>query len=80
MSIDDIIVLAPNIPTISTATGGFVGNMRTNFGFFKTDRKPELLTNNEDSEEQEQINYKPPSYVQIRHDRQRTRYTSNINL
>ncbi len=67
------------MPTISTSTGGFVGNMRTNFGFFNTVEKPEVLINSKDSEEQEQdqINYRPPSYIQIRHDRQRTRYTSN---
>jgi hypothetical protein len=67
------------VPTISTSTGGFVGNMRTNFGFFNTVEKPELLVNSRDSEgqEQDQINYRPPSYIQIRHDRQRTRYTSN---
>ncbi len=65
------------MPTISTSTGGFVGNIRTNFGFFNTVEKTELLVNSRNPEEQEQINYRLPSYIQIKHDRQRTRYTSN---
>jgi hypothetical protein len=55
--------------------------MRTNLGFFNIVQKPELFTSTGDSEEEEDddlIDYEAPSYMQIRHDRQQTRSTSNM--
>ena len=70
------------MPNISASTGGFLGSIHTDFGFINIDKKSELLINGRETEEQEQneINYRSPSYMQIRHDRQRKRPTSNIDL
>ncbi len=70
------------MPSISASTGGFLGSIYTDFVFFNIDKKPELLINGRDTEEQEQneINYQSPSYMQIKHDRQRKHHTSNIDL
>jgi hypothetical protein len=70
------------MPNISASTGDFLGSIHTDFGFIDIDKKPELLINGRDTEQQEQneINRRSPSYVQIRHDRQRKRHTSNIDL
>lgn len=70
-----IIVIGPNVPIISTSTGGFVGGIRTNFGSFDTRSDSKPFINNRDSEEdnQEEENYRPSPYRRNNYNRQRSR-------